>query len=146
MIILKFYYGDKNLLRVLDEVEFWKRQESEHTVVIRQVVTNLEAQYVRLLQEWELAFAQTEGVAVQYIETIIRSNFNISNTLKQQIIQFISYACNQSQKFIEFLNEMAANSNAVRGNQVAQVVINHIRRESEYFIGIVQAFLNLRSS
>jgi hypothetical protein len=32
---MQFYYGDRNLLRVLDEIEFWKRQEAGHTVVIR---------------------------------------------------------------------------------------------------------------
>ncbi len=142
---MQYYYGDKNLLRVLDEIEFWKRQEVEHTVVIRQAVSNLEAHYVQLLQEWERALAQTEGVAVQYIETIIRSNYNINSVLEQQIIQFIHYALEQSRKFIEFLNELLAQSVAVRNNAVAQAIINHIRRESEYFIGVVQAFLNSRN-
>ena len=140
---MQFYYGDRNLLRVLDEVEFWKRQEAEHTVVIRQIVSNLEPRYVALLQEWEQAFIQTEGVAVKYIEAVIRANFNISPALEQQIIQFVQYALTQSQNFILLLNEMTSQSEAVRNNPVAQVVINHIRRESEYFSGIVKAFLNV---
>ncbi|KAF1084483.1 hypothetical protein SPSYN_02261 [Sporotomaculum syntrophicum] len=37
---------------MLDETEFWKRQEAEHTVVILQTVPNLKAHYVQLLQEW----------------------------------------------------------------------------------------------
>lgn len=140
---MQFYYGDKNLLRVLDEVEFWKRQEAEHTVVIREIAPNLEAHYVQLLEEWERAFTQTHGLAVQYIETIIRSNYNINSALKQQIIQFVRYAIDQSRKFIGFLNELSAKSAAIRNNPATQVVINHIRRESEYFVGIVQAFLAL---
>jgi len=140
---MQFYYGDRNLLRVLDEVEFWKRQEAEHTVVIRQIVSNLETRYVTLLQEWEQAFTQTEGIAVKYIEAVTRANFNVSPALEQQIIQFIQYALSQSQNFILLLNEMISQSEAVRNNQVALVVINHIRRESEYFSGIVTAFLNL---
>ena len=39
---MRFYYGDKTPLRVLDEIEFWKQQESEHTVVILQIVDDLE--------------------------------------------------------------------------------------------------------
>jgi len=140
---MQFYYGDRNLLRVLDEIEFWKRQEAEHTVVIRQIVSNLEPRYVALLQEWEQAFTQTEGVAVKYIEAVTRANFNVSPALEQQIKQFIQYALNQSQNFILFLNEMTAQSDAVRNNPVAVVVINHIRRESEYFSGIIKAFLNV---
>lgn len=142
---MQYYYGDKNLLRVLDETEFWKQQESEHTVVIRQAVPNLEPQYVQLLQEWERALAQTQAIAVQYIEAVIRSNYNINHALEQQIIQFIHYAVDQSRKFIEFLNELSAKSAAIRNNPVAQVIINHIRRESEYYVGVVQAFLNLRN-
>ncbi|TYO96852.1 DUF2935 domain-containing protein [Desulfallas thermosapovorans] len=142
---MQYYYGDKNLLRVLDETGFWKQQEAEHTVVIRQVVPNLEPQYVQLLQEWERALAQTQAIAVQYIEAVIRSNYNINHALEQQIIQFIHYAVDQSRKFVEFLNELSANSAVIRNNPVAQVVINHIRRESEYYVGVVQAFLNLRN-
>lgn len=140
---MQFYYGDKNILRVLDEIEFWKRQEAEHTVVIRQVVGNLEPRYVMLLQEWEKAFIQAEGTAVKYIETVIRANYVVTPALEQEIIQFVQYALNQSRNFILLLNEMATQSEAVRGNPVALVVINHIRRESEYFIGIVNAFLSV---
>lgn len=140
---MQFYYGDRNLLRVLDEIEFWKRQEAEHTVVIRQIVDNLEPRYVALLQKWELVFNQTEGVAIKYIEAVKRANFNVSRALEQQIIQFVHYALDQSRNFILLLDELLAQSGAVRSNPVVPVVINHIRRESEYFIGIVEAFLNV---
>ena len=64
---MRYFYGDKTPLRVLDEIEFWKRQETEHTIVIRQVATNLERDFVEKLKNWELAFSKTEGVAVRYI-------------------------------------------------------------------------------
>lgn len=140
---MQFYYGDRNLLRVLDEIAFWKRQEAEHTVVIRQIVPNLEPRYVTMLQEWELAFNQTEGVAIEYIQAVKRSNFNVNPELEQQIIQFVQFALGQSRNFILFLDELLTQSAAVRSNPVAPVVINHIRRESEYFIGVVEAFLNI---
>ena len=60
--------------------------------------------------------------------------------MEQRIVQFIRYAIEQSRKFIELLDELSASSAAVRKNPVVQVVINHIRRESEYFIGIAGAF------
>jgi len=34
---MQFCYGDKNHIRILEEAEFWKRQEAEHTVVIRKL-------------------------------------------------------------------------------------------------------------
>lgn len=139
---MRFSYGEKNLLRVLEETEFWKRQETEHTVVIREIVVNLEAGFVRLLQEWEQSLAYTGGVAVKYIESVIRSNYNLSPQLEQEIIVFISQSIEQSQKFIGTLNYIAAQSGAVKNNAAAQVVINHIRRESEYFIGIAQVIIS----
>lgn len=139
---MHFYYGDKNLLRVLDEAEFWKHQESEHTVVIREVVSNLEPVYINKLQEWQQAFAQTEGLVVRYIETVIRAGCVINPVLEQQILQLICFCIEQSQQFIQFLNTLATESKAVSRNPVALTVIAHIRRESEYFIGIAQTILH----
>ncbi len=138
---MQYYYGDKTPLRVLDEIEFWKQQESEHTVVIRQIVRDLERVFVQQLKEWELAFAQAEGNAVMYIEAVIRSKGAISPALCKKIKQFAVFARNQSLGFVAFLDRLIAESNAVSSNEVAVVVINHIRRESEYFIGIIAAAL-----
>lgn len=136
---MQYYYGDKMLFRVLDEADFWKLQESEHTVVISQVVPGLEEVYVMQLQNWQLAFSQTHATAVKYIEAVIRSGKHISPQLQQEIEQFINCCINQSREFVNFLNSMSANSAAIRNNPVATTVIDHIRRESEYFIGIAIA-------
>jgi len=48
---MQFYYGNQMPLRVLDEAEFWKHQEEEHTVVIRELVKDLEQKYVEALKE-----------------------------------------------------------------------------------------------
>lgn len=139
---MRFFYDEKTLLRVLDEAEFWKRQEAEHTIVIRLVVNNLEPEFVRQLQEFEQAFYQTEGMVVKYIETVIRSKYAISPAVQQQIMQLIDLALHQSQQFVMLLNRIIAGSEAARNNPVAIVVINHIRRESEYFIGIAQTIIH----
>lgn len=137
------YYGDKMFLRILDEAEFWKRQESEHTVVIRNIVPGLEEEYVKQLQNWELALSQTQATAERYMEAVIRSGSCISPQLHQQILGFINFCICQSQEFIQFLNLISSRSAAIRNNPVALVVIDHIRRESEYFIGIAMAVLQM---
>jgi len=116
-------------------------QESEHTVVIREIVPNLEPVNVKRLQEWQLAFSQTQALAVRYIETVFRAGCKVDPALEQRILQFICFFLEQSQQFILFLNTLAAESNAVRKNPVALTVIAHIRRESEYFIGKAQTVL-----
>lgn len=138
---MQFYYDDKMPLRILDEGDFWKQQEAEHTDVIRALVPNLEQEYVSALQEWEQAFSQTHAAFVRYIETVIRSNNRMNPVFYQQMMQLVHFALCQSQQFVQFLNMLAANSAALKSNQTAIVVLNHIRRESEYFIGIAQALL-----
>jgi CRISPR/Cas system-associated protein Csm6 len=141
---MQFFYGEKTVHRVLDEAEFWKQQEAEHTVVIREIVPNLEPQFVHELEEFKRRFEKTKGRVVRYIETVIRSKGHISPSLEQEILQLIDFAIRESQQFIMLLNRILAESNAVRSNLTAQVVINHIRRESEYFIGIAQTILRAK--
>ncbi|MTI49279.1 DUF2935 domain-containing protein [Sporosalibacterium faouarense] len=138
-----YCYGEKSTLRMLDEIVFWKRQEEEHTVVIRNLTRDLEEEYIISLESWEQAFAQSEGLAARYVEAIIRAHYNIDSNLRGQIYQFINFSLNQSKKFIQFLNTLTKESTAIKNNQTAIVVINHIRRESDYFIGITKAFLEI---
>lgn len=139
---MQYRYGVQTPLRVLDEIELWKHQEGEHTVVIRQIVPDLEEELVEELQNWEQVFAQTEAIAVRYIEAVNRSMGIINPILMQNIRQFAMFAVNQSCSFVAFLNRLTAQSEAVRNNDIAIIVINHIRRESEYFIGIISAMPN----
>lgn len=138
---MQFYYGDSNLLRMLDEAQFWKLQEKEHTAVVQNTTPNLEKEYVNSLNEFELAFIAMEGCAIRLIETVIRSKDNINQNLKNEIYAFIKECIAQSQQFIKLLDYMLKNSDAVKDNQFSQVVINHIRRESEYFIGIAETIM-----
>ncbi len=138
---MQFYYGEKMPLRVLDEVEFWKLQEAEHTVVIRELAGNLEPQFVSALQEWEQAFSQTNAAARRFIETEIRSKGHLRPEQHREIMLLVDCALSQSYQFVQFLNFLAAESDVIKNNPTAITVLNHIRRESEYFIGIAQAVL-----
>jgi hypothetical protein len=138
---MQFYYGDKMPLRILDEGEFWKLQESEHTDVIQALVPNLEPQFVQALKSWEQAFSRTQATFVQYIETAVKSGQHINPQFYSQVLQLVQFATKQSQQFISLLNQLGTESQALKNNPTAIVVLNHIRRESEYFIGISQAFL-----
>lgn len=131
-------------LRVLDEAEFWKHQEEEHTVVIRELVGNLEQKYVSALKKWEMEFAKTHQRVVRYIETVNRSNGQISQSLYHDIMQLTSYCLKQSEQFINFCRTMMTESVPISTNPTAKVVLNHIIVESEYFIGVAQTILYQR--
>lgn len=140
---MRLYYGEKNINRILDEIEFWKRQEAEHTVVIRNLDPNLEIEFVEELENLENNFSRIEGNAIRYIELINDSGYN--PIVHQQVMGLVNISLCQSQQFIMFLDRLLAESEAIRNNQTAGIVVNHIRRESEYFIGTAQGILeNLR--
>lgn len=138
---MQFYYDDKMPLRILDEGEFWKHQEAEHTQVIRALVPNLEQSFAEALSSWELAFSQTQGVFLRWIETVVRSGGRLAPGAYAQILQLVQFSLQQSQHFIGLLNQLISQSEPIKNNVTAITVINHIRRESEYFIGIGQALL-----
>lgn len=138
---MQFYYGHQMPLRILDEAEFWKHQEEEHTVVIRELVQGLEQEYVRALKEWEKSLSKTHHEVVRFIETVIRSGHYIPMQLYQHVLQLVSFCLQQSLDFIKLCEQIKTKSEAVSKNPTAKVVLDHIIRESEYFIGIAQALL-----
>jgi hypothetical protein len=138
---MQFYYGDRMPLRILDEGDFWKLQETEHTDVIRALVPNLEQPFVDALKAWEQAFAQTQAQFVRYIELVVRSGNHVSPEVNRQIMELVRFSKEQSEQFIQLLNHLVTDSTAIKNNPTAITVLNHIRRESEYFIGIAEAVL-----
>lgn len=138
---MQFYYGPQMPLRILDEAEFWKHQEEEHTVVIRGLVTGLEQEYVEALLEWEKALSKTHQQVVSFIESVIRSGSYIPVQLYQQVLQLVTFCLEESERFIELCLQIKNDSDVVAKNQTAVVVLDHIIRESEYFIGIARALL-----
>lgn len=139
---MQFFYGDKMPLRILDEGQFWKQQEKEHTVVIRELVPNLEQPFVDALATWEQALLQTEDTFTRFIETVIRSGKNISREVLGQVQELVTFALHQSEQFVRLLDQLLTESAPVKASPVVQTVIHHIRRESEYFMGIVNALLS----
>ncbi|MCL6587592.1 MAG: DUF2935 domain-containing protein [Anoxybacillus sp.] len=88
---MQFYYGQQMPLRILDEAEFWKHQEEEHTVVIRELVTGLEQPFVEALQKWEEALSATHQQIVGYIESVVRVGAYVPNELYQQVLHLVSF-------------------------------------------------------
>lgn len=138
---MQFYYGSQMPLRVLDEAEFWKEQESEHTVVMRELVTNLESEYVDALKRWEEVLNTTHQHVKRFIESVVRSNYKISPALYNQVLDLVTFCLQESVAFIQFCRQVKSESAAVKDNPTAKVVIDHIVDESEYFIGIAQTIL-----
>ena len=139
---MQYYYGEQNILRALDEAEFWKHQEAEHAGLIPVVTPDLEPQYVKKLEQLGIELSLMNAEAVKYIASITRSKQMVSHELKIQMLNLIQRCIEQSKIFTEFMAAMLQNSHAVRSSQPSQTVIRHMIRESQYFIGIDQLILN----
>jgi len=142
---MRFFYGPQMPLRILDEAEFWKLQEEEHTVVIRELVKGLEKEYREALSMWEEALSKTHQQVVSFTESVVRSGYYVPQLLYQQVLQLVRFCLKQSEDFIELCRQIKVNSKVVSGNPTAKVVLDHIIRESEYFIGIARVLLTQRA-
>ncbi|WP_404455731.1 DUF2935 domain-containing protein [Virgibacillus necropolis] len=138
---MQFYYGNQWPLRVLDEAEFWKEQEAEHTVVIRELLPDLEQEFVDGLKRWEEVLGTTKQHVKRFIESVIRSKNHIPPQLAQQVLELASFCLQESVAFIQFCRKIKSESAAVVDNPMAKTVMDHIIDESEYFIGIAQTIL-----
>ena len=138
---MQYYYGEKNLLRALDEAEFWKHQEKEHAGLIAVVTPGLEPEYVHDLEQLGVALGTMNAEAAKYIASITRSKGMVSRELRLQMTDFIRQCLEQSQSFVVLMTKMLQDSPAVKAHQPSQTVIHHMIRESSYFIGIDQLIL-----
>ena len=140
---MRFLYGEQNILRALDEAEFWKHQEAEHADLIPVVTPSLETNYVQSLEHYSSAFRLTLAEVVKYIESVTRSRGSVGRALKVQMLELIQQCIDQSQSFTELLEDMLQNSHAVRADKTSQVLLYHMIRESKYFIGIDQLIIHV---
>ncbi|MCZ8514142.1 DUF2935 domain-containing protein [Paenibacillus filicis] len=132
-------YGSLMPLRLLEEIRFWKMQEKEHTVVIRELAPTLEPGYTALMSQWEGVFARTEAAAQQWIEALVRNPAALSPYVYGQINELLRVSMVQSREWIRHLFDIEAQSAPVQSNPIVKTVIEHIIRESEYFLGVLHA-------
>ena len=142
---MRFYYGERNILRALDESEFWKHQEAEHAGLIPVVTPNLEPQYAQRLEQFGIDISHMNAEAVKYISSVTRSKGIVSRDMKMQMLDFIKRCMEQSMNFTACMTEMLENSHAVRTSQPSQTVLHHMIRESQYYIGIAQLIAGIDS-
>jgi len=130
-------YGHLLPLRILEEIRFWKEQEKEHTIVIRALVPDLEPSYVKLLEEWEAVFENSERVANQLLKQLLPGTHPPAPYIIRCIEQLVAASCSQSREFIRQLYILLEQSTAIQSVPLAKVVILHFIRESEYFLGVL---------
>jgi len=138
---MQYYYGEQNILRALDEAQFWKLQETEHAGLVVLITPGLEPDYVQKLKQFGIEFSHMHAETTKYIMSITRSKGMVNRELKMQMLSLVKQCVEQSQSFAEFLTALLENSHAVQTSPQSQEVIRHIVREAQYFVGIDQLIL-----
>jgi Fe-Mn family superoxide dismutase len=126
-------------LKRLEEIEFWKNQEKEHTLVIRVLVPHLEPAYVLQLEEWEKVFEQTKKAAVQWKEWANTSKSYLDQTFEEQVNALTSASQIQSEEFIKQLKQIQLSSKSIQAHAQISEIVDHINRESQYFINRLES-------
>ncbi|GFN31133.1 Fe-Mn family superoxide dismutase [Paenibacillus xylaniclasticus] len=134
-----FVYGDQTPIRLLEEIRDWKRQEIEHTAVIRSLLPNLEPEYAWVLTEWEQPLRTAERVADRCLnEALARTtdeenDWELVNTRADRLLEAAAY---QSQRFVEHLLQILERSHSLTTNKAAKSFILHAVRESNGFLSM----------
>lgn len=134
-----FVYGPYLPVRILEEIRFWKEQESEHTDVIKAIVPGLEPNFVQLLNEWKQVFEGTMEAANQLLQYGLSSKQAVTNPqFIQETERILEVSFRQSKEFVRQLYFILDQSAAAKAIPLAKTVILHIIRESEYFLGVLE--------
>lgn len=134
-----YVYGPYLPVRILEEIRFWKEQENEHTDVIKAIVPALEQPYVKLLDDWAKVFEETQKAANELLQHALHTQHNPSEPgLLDQIERLLDASFRQSKEWIRQLYIILDQSAAVKAVPLAKVVILHIIRESDYFLGVLE--------
>lgn len=136
-----FVYDSKMPLRIMEEIRYWKMEEKEHAQLIRQLVPHLEKEYKTLLQEWEQAFKQTEESANRWIQILINQESQRTREYADQLETFVRVSVQQSQQFVQHMQRMQGESANMLQNESGRIGTLHAIRESEFFIGVMNALL-----
>lgn len=134
-----YLYGPYLPVRILEEIRFWKQQESEHTDVIKAIIPGLEPHFVKLLDEWKQVFDATEQAADRLLKYGVTSKEAACDPrLIQETERLLDASFRQSREFIRQLYCILEQSEAVKQVPLAKTVLLHIIRESEYFLGVLE--------
>lgn len=136
-----YHYGDKMELRLLEEIWFWSMQGREHATVLKELI-DIEDRFKKELSNFEIQFGKLEGKAIRYVEALSRNGYR-SVWLHPRTVRLAVKAYHLNRHYIKFLRHLLKTSQAAK-NAVVRTLINHIKNETEYFIGII-ASLNIIS-
>jgi Fe-Mn family superoxide dismutase len=133
---------DTNHVRILEEIAFWKEKEAEHTQLIRQIIPNLEKEYVDQLQAWETAFKENEKAAKELIEWTSHNLYACDPKIQSQVATLTKSSIEQSEEFNRQLAYMKAHSDAIKSMPQFIPTIKHIQSESCYVAHTLQSLFS----
>lgn len=139
---MQLIYGSLMPVRILEENACWKQQEKQNTEIIRDIVPQLEADYVHLLSQWEQVLAQTEEAANAHLRVALQQPNGMQTDQLQQIHELLRVSVYQSEQFLQQLEVIRHNSQAVQHTPFVSVFFDHAASRSQYFLNAVRPIVN----
>lgn len=128
-------YGPLLSVRILEEISFWKEQETEHTLLIQATIPGLEEGFAKLLNEWKDVFTSTHQTANQLLQYAMTSKEAANDSqLIRETEKLMNVSFQQSTEFISQLYYILDQSNAAKSHPSVKTIMLHIIRESKYFL------------
>ncbi|WP_239617847.1 Fe-Mn family superoxide dismutase [Cohnella mopanensis] len=131
-------YGNIMPLQLLEEIGYWKAQESEHANMLRSIVPTLEPPYVQWLTDWEKVFQTTREYAQQN-KTLLEEEPSRALTPEWSnlVPTLLEESLEQSREFSRQLQMLPEHSLALSGMQNRELSLAYINRQTEYSAGIM---------
>ncbi|EXX87869.1 superoxide dismutase [Paenibacillus darwinianus] len=129
-----FVDGPYVQLRLLEELQSWKKREKEHAAVLRAISPGSDPGFVRTLEEWESVFADTERCAEWWLNASLERPGLLPASAGPQLAALVHAARAQSEAFVRQLHDYRTHSADLRAAPVTSVIIGLMLRESQYLL------------
>jgi Fe-Mn family superoxide dismutase len=120
----------------LQDIRLLKLQEQEHVRFIRRLVPQLEPPYVKLMEDWDSIFIETEKAVQSMISSKDTGPFHQN---KSSLESLYNYARAQSTAFIQQLHQLRNDSPAITGQKELGIIIDHLIQGTRTFLDRVEA-------
>lgn len=140
-------YNSLMPLRIMEEVRFWKMREKENIAMLSELCTGIEPHFAQLLQAWADVLHKTGDAADRWIKSSLNESLAMHNLAQNQsdYNKMMRHAVKQSEDLTQHLHKLAAQSHTISNSPPIIVVVQHIIRESEYFLGVFNSVITEHS-
>ncbi|MCS1351331.1 hypothetical protein [Mechercharimyces sp. CAU 1602] len=122
------------------EICFWKNQEIGNTIIYTWKPTLGEKDVEKLLR-FRAEFTAVKNVSQQLLESLLRKKDQADPFVERTVNKLAVVSLEQSKAFVAFLEKLLKRNETVLQDSILQALIQNLKSESDYFIGVITSLL-----